>query len=281
MNLFPPAVPSRRALRSVVPVVVLASSCTAFRVEECQSDAHCASDQHCNTDLGRCQSNIAATSSSLASSSRRASSSRAGSSSALAVGSSSGGSFTPASSGVSSPSSLEPSSSGVAPDAGVPAEVRRVFVTSQDVATSVGGLSGADAICQGGATAAGLGGLWKAWLSDSRTSAAARLVHHPGPYLTTAGVTVADSWEGLVSGALRAPIDRDEFGQPRNRAVFTNTNPDGTARSPTDHCADWSAAGSDQVSFAGSSVAADGAWTLAATNPYSCLYAFALYCVEQ
>jgi len=157
---------------------------------------------------------------------------------------------------------------------------KRVFVTSDDYPTAYGGLAGADTLCQGAAVAAGLTGLWKAWLSDSTGSAAERLAHHAGPYQTIPGTTVADNWDMLTSGTLRAPIDRDEFGATRDRAVFTDTKADGTVHSASEHCADWSADGGSQSSYAGRSVAVDSTWTHS-PGAYACVYAFALYCVEQ
>src|SRR3989344_6490978 len=48
---------------------------------------------------------------------------------------------------------------------------KRAFVTSATYHGNLGGLAGGDAECQSLANAASLGGIWKAWLSDSSTNA--------------------------------------------------------------------------------------------------------------
>ena len=60
---------------------------------------------------------------------------------------------------------------------------KRVFVTSTTYKGNLGGLAGADAKCQTRANAASLGGTWKAWLSDSTTSAASRLTQSVSGYI--------------------------------------------------------------------------------------------------
>jgi hypothetical protein len=69
------------------------------------------------------------------------------------------------------------------------APVKRVFVTSTGYPGNLGGLAGADAKCQERATAAGLGGTFKAWLSAAGTgnSAAERLTHATVPYVRVDG----------------------------------------------------------------------------------------------
>lgn len=249
------------------------TACSGLRVEECQLDQDCPAGERCNTALRRCEPGTAeAPAGSSAASSRRAPHPWPSSTGWV---SSSG----PASrsSGATSGASL-PASGSV--DGG-PAGSRRIFVTAEDHATALGGLTGADAFCARAATAAGLGGQWMAWLSDSTASVADRMAHHAGPYTTTTWRIVADDWRMLTGGALRAPVDRDQYGAERNRAVFTNTNPDGTTRSPADSCGNWTLDGVAGFSYAGLSSAADATWTLNGERTYPCGYAFALYCVEQ
>ncbi|MCW5211662.1 hypothetical protein VU04_01995 [Desulfobulbus sp. TB] len=107
-----------------------------------------------------------------------------------------------------------------------------VFVTSTRHTGNLGGLTGADAICNGLANDAGLSGYFKAWLSDSWTSMNQRSVQSDGPYTTVTGVVVAENWEDLTDGDLHAPINIDETGRSVVSAaswnVWTNTNPDGS-----------------------------------------------------
>jgi hypothetical protein len=54
---------------------------------------------------------------------------------------------------------------------------KRVFVSGSKWNGNLGGLAGADAKCQQAADAAGLGGTFRAWISDDATSASSRLTH--------------------------------------------------------------------------------------------------------
>ncbi|MDZ4247347.1 MAG: DUF1554 domain-containing protein, partial [Dehalococcoidia bacterium] len=81
-----------------------------------------------------------------------------------------------------------------------PVAGKRVFVTAATYNGNLGGLSGADAKCQASANAVNLGGTWKAWLSDSNTSAGSRLNHSDSPYRLLNGTTIANNWDDLVDG---------------------------------------------------------------------------------
>ncbi len=122
-----------------------------------------------------------------------------------------------------------------------PATTHTLFVTAADFLPDLGGLSGADAICQDTATGAGLGDrLWTAILSDSSTDARDRLLIG-GPIFTTTGVRFAEDAGDLFDG--------DNFGTPADEhggdrigaAVFTGSRPDGTRFSgnPARFAEDW------------------------------------------
>lgn len=89
---------------------------------------------------------------------------------------------------------------------------QRIFVTSTRYNGNLGGLSGADVKCQDRANAANLGGTWKAWLSDSTTSASSRLVHSSNPYKLLDGRVVANNWADLTGGTIQNPIEITELG---------------------------------------------------------------------
>jgi len=94
---------------------------------------------------------------------------------------------------------------------------RRVFVTSTKYTANLGGVTGGDAKCQNRANAAGLGGSWKAWLSQpsgGNNSVAQRFTHYDGPYKLLDGTVIADSWADLTDGTLDHVIDRTEFNNP-------------------------------------------------------------------
>lgn len=167
--------------------------------------------------------------------------------------------------------------------------IHRVFVTSiafNGYMNGSPGLAGADVGCQDRANAAGLGGVWKAWLSDSNTDARDRVTD--GQYRLVDGVTViADSLSDLLDcgnpTCLQNGINRTEFGAVTNGGdVITSTRPDGTSECRGNSalcCYDWSAW------FAG--VFGQGAAGL--TNEYwtstgsvrTCDLGRPIYCFEQ
>jgi hypothetical protein len=105
----------------------------------------------------------------------------------------------------------------------------RVFVSSASFSANLGGHAGADAKCLTAATAANLGGAWKAWVSDSSSSPSARFTQSSLGYRLLDGSLVAASWASLTSGTLGNGIDLDETGKPvTNAEVWTGTGTNGS-----------------------------------------------------
>jgi hypothetical protein len=162
--------------------------------------------------------------------------------------------------------------------------VNIVFTTSQEFNGNLGGLVGADTKCSLAALAGGLPGFYKAWLSDSVTSAGNRLNHSNAPYVLPDRTTVvANNWEDLTDGSLDHAIDRDEFGQQLiNIGVWTNTSTDGTlfSTNANDNCLNW---GDHFVSFGriGFGNRTDGLWTIDVVDRESCDLPLRLYCFQQ
>jgi hypothetical protein len=75
-----------------------------------------------------------------------------------------------------------------------------------------GGVSGADASCAARASAGGLGGNWRAWLSDSTVPAVGHIYISSGGYVLVDGTTVAQSFAALTAGTLAHAIDKTETG---------------------------------------------------------------------
>jgi hypothetical protein len=107
-----------------------------------------------------------------------------------------------------------------------------VFVTSTEHDGALGGLAGADAVCQARADAAGLGGTWTAWLSNSRKSAKDRITD--AEYRLVDGSTVViTALADLLDGVLTHPISMDELGDSPppcvapTQCVWTATFDDG------------------------------------------------------
>jgi hypothetical protein len=127
---------------------------------------------------------------------------------------------------------------------------KTVFVTSQTFqGGKLGGLTGADAICQRLAKAAGLTGTFLAWLSDSTGSPATRFTKDGGPYQLTDGTEIARNWIDLTNTGVESGISLTErrtapphattpFCGPL--AVWTDTGFHGTLEEPDRSCDDWS-----------------------------------------
>ncbi len=167
-----------------------------------------------------------------------------------------------------------------------------VFATSTVSTGDLGGLAGADATCQSLATAAGLAGTYKAWLSDSTTSAGARLDHVDGYVLADNTTIVATSWMLLTSGMLQHAIDLDERGSAvTSYGVWTDTRFDGTtednlSNSP-DNCTSWTIgtySGSADVeadtAFSGMASVTSTNWT-EGEDSQACDLMQHLYCFQQ
>ena len=146
-----------------------------------------------------------------------------------------------------------------------PEDTRLVFVTSDAYEGDLGGLRGADGICQSHADSAGLDGTFRAWLSDSVSSPATdpTFYKHDGPYVRVDGATVAASWDDLTDATLLARIEVDETGgHPLKQAIesgsstiiriWTNTSSTGTSISAgsaipaQNSCQEWTSGSNDR-----------------------------------
>jgi len=155
---------------------------------------------------------------------------------------------------------------------------KRVFVTQSSYTGALGGLAGADAICQQLADAAALAGTFKAWLSSISESAAARIAHATVPYRRTDGALVANDWSDLIDGQLVAPINLSEEQTVVYGDVWTGTLFDGTAWSVSD-CTGFTAEAIDQDGACGNAGSTNSQWT-DQSRP-NCFTPLHLYCVEQ
>ena len=86
-----------------------------------------------------------------------------------------------------------------------------MFVTTTTHNGNLGGLAGADAICQARAQAGGLAGTYRAWLSTSTASAFSRLGTASG-WVRPDGKPVFDSRADLTTPRMFHPIRIDERG---------------------------------------------------------------------
>lgn len=165
-----------------------------------------------------------------------------------------------------------------------------VFVTSEDYTSNLGGLSGADALCQSRASAAGLPGTFKAWLSTSSTSASSRLNHSSVPYILVDGSVVAAGWTDLTDGALQHAINLDEFGvgpTPAGTRAWTGSYHNGATFNGTfgypETCNDWTSSSVNNDGMVGSAQQTDKLWSTLdmLATPCSPTHRYHLYCFQQ
>lgn len=163
-------------------------------------------------------------------------------------------------------------------------EVKRVFLSSTTQDGAMGGIAGADAICNNLAANAGLSGTYKAWLSDGAGSPSTTFTHSASPYVRVDGVVVANDWADLTDGSIAAPIEVDESGTNLYNGgqffVFTSTSGDGTSFGGGLDCNSWAdgTAGSVGIVGYGNVLVGEG-WSVADFDV--CSSPRHIYCFEQ
>lgn len=153
------------------------------------------------------------------------------------------------------------------------------------------GLVAADCICQQHAERWGnLSGTYKAWLSDSTTSASSRLTHSDTPYVNRRGEQIAANWDELTAGTLQCDdiMNYDEGGDYMStqfHLVWTGTDRFGEIMDPSKTCDDWNSGNAWDGGYTGSATVdeyydnKDGCWTEWGWR--DCDGWNRLYCVEQ
>jgi hypothetical protein len=147
------------------------------------------------------------------------------------------------------------------PPPGGPSPEMTFFVTSTgngDEGGNLGGLAGADAICQKLADAAGAGKrTWRAYLSTSRENARDRIGR--GPWKNARGKQVSTSPDELARSGV--PGDRvfDERGgridMKNAHDILTGSKPDGTFAGAS--CKDWTSSAATDKAMVGHADARD------------------------
>lgn len=153
----------------------------------------------------------------------------------------------------------------------------------------IGGLAGADALCQGAASeGVKPPGTYKAWLSDSSASPRTRFrcgaaACSQEGYVRLDGQVIATDWDDLTDGALALPITITQFGVPLDQALtdtWSHTAPDGSAIPGDLHCQDWTSTASGEKGAQGSALQNDARWT-ELENGAVCQAPRRLYCFQQ
>ena len=176
---------------------------------------------------------------------------------------------------------------------GTPYQVmaKTVFLTSTTHHGDLGGLEGADAICQGLADTAGIGDTrrYRAWLASGDGAPDTLFVRSPSPYVRRDGATVADDYADLTTCAAAAPftclqnainVTEENVALVGVRPVWTNVLPSGSIHGvfSQDSCFYWTA----DVFGArvGNASHTTAGWTAAGAG-FECAVAAHLFCFEQ
>lgn len=119
---------------------------------------------------------------------------------------------------------------GLLSDCLLASEGMLVFVTSKRYDGNLGGVEGANKICQKHARAAGLPGKYKAWISTSADQTPAHTFKKSTrSYVLSNNTAIAKNWDDFVSGQHLAAIDHDENGTivGYSTRIWTGTTPQG------------------------------------------------------
>lgn len=164
---------------------------------------------------------------------------------------------------------------------------RLIFTTSaQYQGGKLGGLAGADAICQTHARPH-FTGVFQAWLSDSTGSPSTRMIHGTGDYVLVDDTVVAHGWNDLVDGQLEHAVNLDETGAVHSAgetahcaegiSAWTGTDFDGKVDQFDSSCGHWD--DSNSHGLIGDTIATSPLWT--GSCSVVCTESLFLYCVEQ
>lgn len=165
-------------------------------------------------------------------------------------------------------------------------EKHYIFITSltyqgdlKSAGGSATGLAGADKICTNAGAASGIGGSWKAWLSDSATNAIDRITD-VGPWYLVGTDTMVFANKANLTTTPRVQITISEDGTPPSLAtsVWTGTQLSGTKTSST--CQDWTTS-STASGTAGLVQGAGDTTSWTDSRDASCGTSMHLYCIQQ
>jgi len=134
-----------------------------------------------------------------------------------------------------------------------------VSSTGSGMGGNLGGLAGADKLCQNLATKAGAGNrTWRAYLSTSNPDVHARDRIGKGPWRNAKGVVIAQNLDELHSDKANINNDTalDEMGRqinsqgaPNRHDILTGSTPDGRATTMT--CQNWTSSSGDASAMLG------------------------------
>ncbi|MBN2161201.1 MAG: DUF1554 domain-containing protein [Spirochaetes bacterium] len=150
-----------------------------------------------------------------------------------------------------------------------------IFATSTTYNGNLGGLEGADEICNLRAAAGGLPGYYKALLSTGTIHGRDHTRIRPdASFITTDSSSIASSYTDLWDGTIAHQI-RDEFGASGPSSTYTGTESNGYSSSS--NCSGWTTTSGSVYYGAPSSTTSS--WVRGSTF-FNCEQARGIYCVQ-
>jgi len=165
---------------------------------------------------------------------------------------------------------------------------KRVFVTASTHTGNLGGLTGADAICQSAASGAGLSGTYKSWIS----AGPANEIWDRFSYLKTEPIfrlpnntVVAYGYNDLMDGYLLSPINQAPNGGlvTTSTYVWTTTEATGKNGPSGNTCQNYTYGVNGNYGNVGYLTTNTSTWTepFPAGSIYGCGNPGRIYCIEQ
>jgi hypothetical protein len=163
---------------------------------------------------------------------------------------------------------------------------KRAFKTAAIYTGNLGGVAGADSICQADADAAGLSGTYLAWVSDAAaTDPDSRFTKSTTPYTSVTYTSIyAIDWTGLADGKLNTKIVQDASGTSVGATTRSWTNVDNAGQNEGSvDCNNWTddSAGNDGVYGLADPVYWTVVYGTTTANDLPCNYNHAIMCFEQ
>lgn len=163
---------------------------------------------------------------------------------------------------------------------------RIVFASDTGYRGNLGGLAGADGLCNDMAAAGGLpSGDYRAWMSDATDSPSTRFTHDGGPFQLPDGGIIAQDWADLVDGELNDAIAVDFWGEFIDVAAFVWTNTDWrgeiVSTSSEENCSSWTNPDPEQMGGVGRMHWGGENWTYAGTAVSCADEEPFIYCFQQ
>ncbi len=150
----------------------------------------------------------------------------------------------------------------------------RVFITDTNLPADFGGVLGGDALCQTEAEDEGLGGTWRAWLSNGNVDAIDRIAGG-ALYQDLDGGQVSNPTMAASPERIRRPINLSPTGNTNLGSVWTGTDVAGGAGPGHLNCNNWSTrAGTGRTGFSEDTRANWTAIRETACNQFGYLYCF-------